>query len=146
MPTQDNTPHNHQVLKPLQIQYELYDNTSLDKDGTLLEGVSLALKHRLYVPSSNYCLREELVELKRYAAKDIDNRIALAKDMATGKYICCIFLHYFHLQSFTRKAYRNNGIARATIARLGILDKGVYAMSGIKGSEKFWKKVGINAS
>jgi len=136
---------NKQVEKPLQIQYELYDNISADKDGGLLEGVKLALKNRLYVPASNYCLREELQELRQHATTYKHDRIALAKDTSTGKYVCCIYLKFHHLQSFTRKAYRKRGIARATITRMGQLPKEVYAMDGIEGSYKFWEKVGINA-
>lgn len=125
--------------------YELYDNTSEDKTGPLTRGVELALKHRLYVPSTNYCLREELFELKEYAEKTTEHRIALARDSSTGKYVCCIYLKHWHLQSFTRKAYRKRGIARNTIKRLGTLPTEVYALGGIEGAFTFWEKVGINA-
>ena len=127
------------------MQYELYDNFSADRTGPLLEGVELALKNRLYVPSVRYCLREELIELRDYAAHTKDHRIALARDVATGKHVCCIYLKIYHLQSFTRKAYRKKGIARSTISRLGMLSEDVYAMGGIDGAMDFWKKVGIAA-
>lgn len=134
-----------QKTQPENLLFELYDNSSADKTGPLIKGVELALQHRLYVPSINYCLREELIELKSYAALTNDHRIALAKDITTGKYVCCIYLKHWHLQSFTRKAYRKKGIARATIKRLGKLPDEVYALGGIEGAFTFWERVGINA-
>jgi GNAT superfamily N-acetyltransferase len=142
---EDDKPQPQLKGHPENLLFELYDNTSDDKTGPLTRGVELALKHRLYVPSLNYCLREELIELKDYAASTTEHRIALAKDMTTGKYVCCIYLKHWHLQSFTRKAYRKKGIAKATIKRLGKLPDEVYALGGIEGALTFWERVGINA-
>lgn len=131
---------------PTSLKYELYDNFSDDRSGDLVSGAILALKHKLYVPSADYCLYEELIDIRENGEPEPNiYRIVLAKDLDTDKYVCCIFLMHHHLQSFTRKAYRKRGIAKAAIARLGKLSESVYAMGGARGSYEFWEKVGVNA-
>lgn len=131
--------------QPAAIVYELYSNWRQNPTGGLAEGVRLALKYRLYVPSTAYCLREELVELKEstWTTTTSNHDLVLAKDVATDKYVCCLYLRGYHLQAFTRKAYRRKGIAKEAIKRFGELPEDVYALGGVKGANKFWDKAGI---
>ncbi len=132
-----------------QIVYELYSNNLPGRDGSLMQGVLLALKHRLYVPSIDFCMREEFVDLKHdkvHTETTNDHHMVLAKDTQSGKYVCCLYLRVLHMQAFTRKAYRKRGIAKAAVKRFGELPEGVYALSGIKGAYLFWEKAGIKSS
>lgn len=113
---------------------------------TLIEGINLALKHRLYV--SGWCLSGSLV----YARDSVSENPSLGLNYSVALYfvndvpVAICFREYSTLQSFCKKQERNKGYASACVKAVKksfLCPKDIRADYGIQGSLDFWHKQNV---
>lgn len=112
---------------------------------TLVEGINLALKHRLYI--SGWCLSVCLVwarkEANRLGHKDYFSLALYFKDDVP---IALCFRQGRGLQAFCKKSERKKGYAAKCVQHIKKhVDGEVSARSGVEGSLTFWAKMDVQA-
>lgn len=112
---------------------------------TLVEGINLALKHRLYI--SGWCLSEDLVwarkQVKRSQFMDYFSLALYFKDDVP---IALCFRKGRGLQAFCKKSERKKGYAAKCVQHMKKhIDGEASAGYGVEGSLTFWAKMGVEA-
>ena len=112
---------------------------------TLVEGINLALKHRLYI--SGWCLSKDLVWARKEPTplghKDYFSLALYFKDDVP---IALCFRKGRGLQAFCKKSERKKGYAAKCVQHMKKhIDGEASAVYGVEGSLTFWAKMGVEA-
>ena len=112
---------------------------------TLVEGINLALKHRLYI--SGWCLSEDLTRARKEANRlEHKDFFSLALYFKNDVPIALCFRQGRGLQAFCKKSERKKGYAAKCVQHMKKhVEFALKAGSGVEGSLTFWAKMDVQA-